>query len=553
MDRPGANSHPSNFLPPLVPLCISLITGIITGNIFPEFKALSIFPIFLILFFIIVKIVKRESSGFLNVTLFFFLGYCLISFAILPYLSQNHISRYADKGKFLIKGRVCSFPSISGKTEKFILCVKQIQTPGKKEKISYKIKNSMTNHVTGKIKLNIYDIPLETQYGSKIKFISKMKYGDIIEFKSSIKSIHNFKNPGGFDYVRYMTFKSIFGTAWAEWKKIKIIHDGKPPSIILSFLRSLEDYRDNFSLFIFREIADRDTAAVLTTLVTGEKQHLNKKLRTEFSEAGVSHILAISGLHLSIVAGIFFYFFKWLFSFFTPLLIRGWSRKAAAVITLIPLMFYAVLSGFSPSTRRALVMIIIFMFSFVAEKESDSLNSLAAAGIAILIIDPGSLFSISFQLSFSAVLSIILGFYLINKLPFSKKKNIQTKIIFFMFTSFCAIVGTNPLVMHYFNIISFVGIFTNLLIIPAAGFVAVPLGLFALFIHPFSANASGFLVKCGGMILSPCIIFIHFISHLPFTSARTITPDMIEISCYYVFFAGIFLLLNHKKNQESCA
>lgn len=534
------NARLGNYaLPPLLPLCLSLIMGIIAGNIYPEFKILSVFPILLVLFFIIVKIVKRESSGFLYMALFFFLGFWLISFAILPDLPQNHILRYADKGKFLIQGRVCSFPFVAGRTKKLILSVEKIEIAGRK--VPDQKKHSIPNDVTGKIKLTIYGIQPEKGY------VPEIKYGDVIRFKSSIKSIHNFNNPGGFDYVRYMTFKSVFGSAWAEREKIEILNHGKNFGIFLSFLRSVEDYRSNFSSFIFRKISDKNTAAVLTALVTGEKQHLGKKLRKEFSKAGASHILAISGLHLSIVAGIFFYFFKWLLSFFTPLLIRGWNRKGAAVMTLFPLIFYGLLSGFSPSTKRALVMVIIFMFSFVVQEESDSLNSLAAAGIAILIMDPGALFSISFQLSFTAVLSIILGFILIKKLPSSKKKNFQTRLILFIFTSFCAIAGTNILVMYYFNIISFVGIFTNLLIIPCAGFAAVPLGLSALFAHPFSVTLSGLLVKCCEMILTPCLIFIHYISNFSFTWARTITPDLIEISCYYVFFAGIFLLLKEEK------
>ncbi len=387
----------------------------------------------------------------------------------------------------------------------------------------------------------------EIQHCKNTGYSGKIRYGDEIQFTGKIKSIHNFNNPGGFDYQRYMKLKSVFGSAWVEMDKVEILPPGKNSGFFLSLIRSLEDFRDNFSLFIFKKIKNQNIAAVLSAIITGKKELIDKNLRREFSRAGASHILAISGLHLSIVAGLFFYVFNFLLSFSKPLLIRAWSRKGAAVLTLFPLIFYAVLSGFSPSTRRAFIMIVVFMFSFVAEKEADSLNSLALAGIVILLIDPGAVFSISFQLSFTAVLFIILGFYLIKKLNFKQNINLVTKFFFFILTSVFAIAGTQVLVMHYFNIISFAGVLTNILLIPAAGFGAIPLGLSALFIHPFSIHISGFLVKCAGVILYPCLVFIHRVAGFSFTWARTVTPDHLEIFCYYLFFAGIFLLFDNKK------
>ena len=394
-------------------------------------------------------------------------------------------------------------------------------------------------HVTGKIKLVVH--------GHCLRDCDKIRYGDEIQFFGKLKSIHNFNNPGGFDYQRYMKLKSVFGSAWAEMDKIKILPPEQNHGFFLSFLRSLEDFRDNFSLFIFKRIKNKSAAAVLSALITGKKELIDKNLRREFSRAGASHILAISGLHLSIVSGLFFYVFNFLLSFFKPFLIRAWSRKGAAILTLFPLLFYAALSGFSPSTRRAFIMIAVFMFSFVAEKEADSLNSLALAGIIILLVDPGAVFSISFQLSFTAVLFIILGFYLIGKLNFKQNINLITKLLFFVLTSIFAIAGTQILAMRYFNIISFAGVLTNLLLIPAAGFGAVPLGLFALFIYPFSIHISGFFVKCAGVILYPCLVFIHHIAGFSLSWARIVTPDNMEIFCYYLFFAGIFLLFDNKK------
>ncbi|MCK5100924.1 MAG: DNA internalization-related competence protein ComEC/Rec2, partial [Desulfobacteraceae bacterium] len=191
----------------------------------------------------------------------------------------------------------------------------------------------------------------------------------------------------------------------------------------------------------------------------------------------------------------------------------------------------------------------IYMFSFVIEREKDVLNSLAAAGIIILVIDPCALFAISFQLSFSAVLFIILGIYITREIPFFKKKNLITKFSMFVIVSFCAGLGTMPLVMHYFNIVSFVQLVTNLVIIPVVGFIVVPLGLAALFIFPFSELISGLLIKLAIPFLSFSISFTEYLSLLPFTWAKCVTPHVIEIICYYAFMLGIFYSVL-KKNKK---
>ncbi len=402
-------------------------------------------------------------------------------------------------------------------------------------------KNKNFNLYNSCFKSNLFELHIKANRSKKIK------YGDTIRFAAKIKSIHNFSNPGGFNYLRYMTLKSVFGSAWVKRDKINIIKPKAKLNFVLSFLRYVENCRDNFSDFIFKSLEDKSIAAVLTALVTGKKELISRKLKQEFSRAGVSHILAISGLHLSILAGIFFCLFSWLLSFCRYLLIRGWSGRCAAFLTLFPLMAYAVFSGFSPSTRRAVIMISVFMLSFVSDREADPLNSLALAGIVILVTDPGALFSISFQLSFAAVLFIISGFSVIKKLKIGQKTGIVKTFCVFVFTSFFAIAGTQILIMHYFNIISFAGIFTNLLIIPVAGFGAVPIGLASLFIYPFSTGLSEFLVQCAGKLLYPCQFLIHHIAALPFTWARTVTPDYVEIFCYYLFFAGVFFLFGRWK------
>jgi ComEC/Rec2-related protein len=129
----------------------------------------------------------------------------------------------------------------------------------------------------------------------------------------------------------------------------------------------------------------------------------------------VGHVLAISGLHIGIVATVAFFFFHKLLRLVRPLLWRAWTRKGAAILSLVPVCIYGLVSGMSPSTQRAVIMVGAFLMTFLFERERDTLNTLALAAFIILICFPPAVFSISFQLSFMAVLSILYGLACIQK------------------------------------------------------------------------------------------------------------------------------------------
>ena len=180
------------------------------------------------------------------------------------------------------------------------------------------------------------------------------------------------------------------------------------------------------------------------------------------------------------------------------------------------------------------------------------MNTLALAAMLILIVHPPSVFSISFQLSFSAVLSIIYGLSKVHKRPAflsdRQKKSLFTgmisKLFSFFLVSFFAIIGTLPLVMLYFNQVSLIGIFANFLIIPIIGFIVVPTGLFSVFLYPVSGEAASWFMYISGAVLSKAISLVNLFSDMPFAAVKTVTPSYFEICCYYIM---MWALLNLKK------
>jgi len=504
---------------PVIPLLISLIAGIYSGSKFPDFEIWSYVLIFLCIVFILFNIFREKKSFLYPVLLFFFIGYCSIVFYISPKFPSNHIIHYTDGEKFKITGIVSKKPQKYKNRIRFILNSESLE------------KNGNFFKVTGKI------------YVTMIAESTDLSQNDRISFKSRIRSIRNFNNPGAFDYKRYMAFKSVRGTAYTKENEVVILkknhHEG--------FRQIIENTRNGISGLIDAGVYENESRNVLKALITGEKTLLSRELRDDFNRAGVSHILAISGLHIGIVASFAFFLFNWVFSRINFFLWKGWTKKGAALLSLFPVILYGFLAGMSPSTQRAVIMVTVFLMTFWFERDRDIINTLSIAAIVILIISPSSLFSISFQLSFSAVFFIIYGISRTNVPGISDKnyfKKTLNRLEIFIKVSVFAMLGTLPFVMLYFNQVSLVGIPVNIIVVPLIGFVVVPLGLLSVFIYPFMETAAVLCIKIAGLILQKSLLIVHLFSDLPFAAAKTVTPSILEIICYYILLCAI---LNIKK------
>ncbi|MDY0219699.1 MAG: DNA internalization-related competence protein ComEC/Rec2 [Desulfobacterium sp.] len=529
-------------IPPLVPVALALGCGIFTGEKVPGVVAVELFLCVLLSMVVAVRVIQEKSPGIIPPVLFFVLGHCLIQFTVSPVFPANHITTFCDKKGVWVQGRICSVPEFSNGRIRFDLRAERAGTT-----------RQSAGSAVGRLRLSVYS-PFP-------EFLNSLEFNDRVGFSTDPQRPRNFNNPGGFDYKRHLGLKGIYARGWAKGGSFVCFPRPTECQFLSIVVNRVQDYRRQFVRHIGENVRDSDAAAVLAALVTGDRQGIDGDLKDVFSRTGANHILAISGLHLSIVALISFSLFTRLFSLLPPLVIPGTARKLAAVFTLAPLIFYAVLSGFSPSTQRALIMIVMVMTSLAIERQTDTLNALAAAFMIILLLWPGVLFSISFQLSFSAVLFILGGMAMVNRIKINADSDFAQSlpgrtvagIAKFMAVSLFAILGTQPLVMHYFNQISFAGILTNLILIPGAGFMALPLGLSALFIHPFSMGLSGLLVAVAGVLLGLCVGFLRWVSSFSTVWAHGVTPDPAEISCYYLFFFGLFMVIRGMKKRGAFA
>ncbi|MBU0995866.1 MAG: DNA internalization-related competence protein ComEC/Rec2 [Proteobacteria bacterium] len=514
---------------PVIPVLLSFMAGIGMGS-----KASLPHGYFFPL--LSVAVVSVIASGILNkpliyacALLFFLSGMLLIEEKISPRFPENHVIHFATDEKYTITGIIIENPAETEKRSRLIIRTEYL------EKDTHRIP------VTGNIRLTI------------MKDIPDMSTGDRLSFEGKLKPIRNFGNPGQFDYKRFMTYQGIWGTVFANTKTIAILEKATQKDI----RHYVDMIRNHIGHAISGKNGSDDAKNVLKALITGDRHSISNRLRNDFNRVGAGHLLAISGLHVGIVASFSFFLFRWLLSFFPVLLWHAWTKKGAALIAFIPVVGYGLVSGMSPSTERAVIMVSVFLLSLLAEREQNVLNTLAIAALFILLLSPDALFSISFQMSFMAVLSICLGVHatanLIKKNQAGLKNSMAKKLRLFILVSFFAIAGTLPLTMVYFNQVSTIGLFTNLLLVPLFGFIVIPMGLLSIFFMPAMPFFSDIFIHLALVSLDMGIAIIRALAGLPFSAIMTITPTPIMITCYYLaFFSGMALLYDFlQKNSPS--
>jgi competence protein ComEC len=519
---------------PLIPLVVSLVSGIGLGAVLGGYSAWVAVLLAVSFGDIACRLYRRRDGLPSPLLLFFALGYLCIQPWLFPRLPSNHVSRYIGSHPWQISGTIISEPLEQKHLQKFVLQAESL----------FDVRSGRVD-VVGKMRVTVSGLEQRLQHGERIAL------------RGRIRAVHGFKNPGAFDYERYMAYRGIWTTAYARGKdvsRLPVQTDGRMSDVVDGYRRRIAE--------LIESRGRPEQQAVLKALVIGDRSSISHELRDAFQRAGAGHLLAISGLHIGIVATVTFVLFRWIFGFVRPLLWCAWIRPAAAVAAVLPVSVYGMLSGWAASTQRAVLMVVVFLAGFLVRREQDGINTLAFAALLILVVSPPMLFSISFQLSFAAVLFILCGLGRVSEgprepAPAAAPSMIRrlTKQVGALFrVSLLAIGGTLPLVMYYFNQVSLVGILTNLILIPLVGFVVVPIGLLGALAAPINDQlALGCLAVCHALLI-PALAIVRGFAQLPFGALYTITPSPVEIACYYAFlWAAIKLGTTRRPKSEAAA
>jgi len=519
---------PAVFHRPIIPLLLSMIIGILIGTWIPGKTAWAFLLLAVGSGGLLLDIKKKSSCLAAPILLFISMGYLLIQPWASPRFSSNHIVHFQNIRDVKIEGVIEQIDRMKDDRVRFVMQTSSIH------------RNGRIMQTNGRIRV--------TAFGGNLA----IEAGDRIAFAGKIRPFRNFNNPGGFDYKRYMMFKRIWGTSYIPSKRITVLKEAA-----MGGLRKwIENTRLDISRFIAQQTPERATG-VLTALLVGDRSHIPADIKAGFHRSGTGHILAISGLHIGIIASVSFFMFRRFLVYVKPMLWRAWCGKGAALLSLLPVWGYGMLAGMSPSTLRAVIMVSIFLTALLLERDQDSINTLAIAAFCILVIDPTALLSISFQLSFAAVFAILLG-HALNVAVRGEKENrlfnrFQRKFVSFVLVSIFAIIGTLPLVMRYFNEVSLVGFLGNLIAIPFIGFGVVPLGLLSVCLHPFSLTAAAVCIKAASTVLLLAAHLMTFLSARSFAAVHTLTPSILETICYYTILAALYGMLKTREARRKRA
>jgi len=384
--------------------------------------------------------------------------------------------------------------------------------------------------------------------------------GDRLAIRARLNLPSTFQNPGGFDYPAYLARQDIWITGWIS--SPLFIQQLEEEPTVLHRLRFLpERLRTNISTFI-EQRADPEISSVYKALLIGEASGISEEILEAFKGSGTMHILSISGAHLSILAAFLFFCLYWLLRRSEYLILHFPVKKIAAALCLPPLTIYSLLAGAGTPIIRSLIMVFVFMIALCADKQKSLFIPLALAALIILVWDPNSLFTASFQLSFMAVASMAMVAPLIATITRTEAKaesrgarckQILVRYLLAALTvSMAVTIGTAPLLLYYFNRLSVIGPAANLLIEGLICFWSLPIGFLAcplIFIAPPVADL---LLQLGGYGLTLSLKLAALFNALPFSTLWLPTPPPDLIVLYYAaILLFLWAMLATKKSLEN--
>ena len=363
--------------------------------------------------------------------------------------------------------------------------------------------------------------------------------GQQITVVGRVQALERPTNKGAFDEWRYYSKNKIHYKMFPE-----VLEKGE---IIKSFSVYINQFRKKLS-DIYDSVLPEKESAIMKAMIIGDKSGLTDYLRELYRVAGIFHLLAISGLHISI--------FALLVNIFLPKI--GVGRKAADIITIALLIFYTVLTGASIATIRAAIMGIVVLIGYLLHRDNDVLSAISFAGLGLLIYEPTYLFDIGFQYSFVAITSLVMFTESVEKLVLTGTRYVPAVNRIFQnpyikkYFAGCIVgdLATIPLTAYYFYYIQPYGFFTNLIIASSVQFL-IMLGLLVAIAGVVSQTLAMFVAMPLYALLKMYEYICLFFGSMPFSEVLTGRPSLIFIVLFYLFLFAIkhdFSKINTKKN-----
>ncbi len=349
----------------------------------------------------------------------------------------------------------------------------------------------------------------------RLLWYTKEEYpvGTLLEAKGEFSRIRNAGNPGEWDKAGYFRLKGVYYQA--EVKEVHVLHEGRG--------NIFEHYREMFSERCTRYLPARE-AGVLAAMLWGDDELMDPEISENFRKIGISHVLAISGMHVGII-----------YALFRKLLEKRLSRRGAGRVGVCVIWLYTLVTGCGVSTLRAAVLCTVHGLSAAFFGREDSLNTYAISALVLLWIQPLYLLDLGFRLSFAGALFLTFGSLFFRRMAFLPEKLREA------FGSVLAVfLGVLPISLSSGGYFSPYQLISNLLVLPAVGFL-FPMGLVVGTLADIWPQAASFGSGSVYVVIRAMELYAEFVLRLPGAVLYTGRPRELAVCLYYAAWALWYL------------
>ena len=398
----------------------------------------------------------------------------------------------------IISGVIADLPVVQKKSTKFRFNIESFKLDG------------YSGHVPEHIRLSWYYANI------------KLKPGERWQFLVRLKPPNGMLNPGGFDYEAWLYQQGIHATGYIKKSKLnKKLGDATG----LSFINQI---RDKIRQHI-NSNAEPEQAGLLNALAIGYRADMTADSWQMFIKTGTNHLIAISGLHIGLVAGFVWFILNYLNRI--KYLGQFFNRRLILLVSFIAALIYAALAGFTIPTQRALIMLAVVYLGLFLYRQLTVVQSLSLALLLVLIISPTSVLSVGFWLSFLAVAAI--SYSIAGRLPGRKK------VLVWIWPQVVVIFALMPLGFYFFQQSSAIALFANIIAIPLISLLILPVLLAGILFLSVHSGFSVILINFAAEILSYLVGFLSHISEYEYSTIVHSQPDLFSL---FLATIGVILL-----------
>ena len=345
--------------------------------------------------------------------------------------------------------------------------------------------------------------------------------------------------PGGFDFARRAWYRQLGGIGFAV-SRPTIAPSRDPPGLRARINRVRQGIGQRIA-----NVLPGEEGAIASALTTGERGAIPERVLVAMRDAGLAHLLAISGLHFSLVAGLLFGGLRAALAAVPFVVLRYPIKKWAAAGAFLGALVYLLISGASIPTQRAFLMLSVVLLAVMLDRAAISMRLVAVAAAAVLLIAPESLLGASFQMSFAAVVALVAFYEAVSDrlAGLRGRAGLARRIAFYALgvglTTLIAGLATGPFAIFHFNRFAVFGIVANLLAVPITGLWIMPCAIVAFLSMPFGLEFLA--LKAMGWGIAAVVAVAETVSSWP--SAVLLVPSMPIAFLVLATTGGLWLCL----------